>query len=410
MSAEFRIDPARYLRAFCCRGTAGRHDQVKSTSVLNRLLSPICFLLVATLQFLPAKTTSIDEVYSQYCPIDSSENHSTYTIYPNGDLFLEISYLQISSQTTQEGHPIAWIGSDGERNTIQAVDLVRGEIFRQFTLDVTKEGDWEAIGRGPCTEDTDGPTCLYFGNTGNNEARFCRNQNCTRGREVVEIYKVQEPDLLQFTRNSNVTIPVAKILIDYHHVDMPTNRADCEAIFVDPVGDYQGGKPGDLYLVTKSRADLQRLLKVPDEHKTMTSGEIKMFTAIPLAVPYNRGESQWSGADISESGTLIALTNGNQIKFFSRPPNMTVAEAISRAPCEFSSKTKRGRMAQQFESVAFYNGDVADASECKDSIQCSVTVFVHGLIFESTQTSNTRQGAFPTSSPSIRKPASFRPS
>jgi len=56
-------------------------------------------------------------------------------------------------------------------------------------------------------------------------------------------------------------------------------------------------------------ADFQRLLKVPEEQKNMTRGEVNLFNLMPLAVPCNPDESKWSGSDVSQSGTLIAHTN-----------------------------------------------------------------------------------------------------
>jgi hypothetical protein len=403
----------------------------RSIQVLHYPWSSSCVLLVAIQVFFSnilmvvADNYGDTSYYAYHCPIGRS-SPTKYAVKPSGNLFNEVSYIQISSQTTNNGDPVAWVGSDGAQGTIQAVDLKSGEILRQYTLNVPIEGDWESVGMGPCTESRRGPTCLYFGNVGNNGAHGCRDRTCVEGRATVTIYKLEEPDLSR-TSLTEVKLPVATIVADYNHAGMPTVRADSEALFVDPVGDTQGGKPGDLYLVTKfpNAPQLQRLVKVPDDHKRMNiaKGETRAFSLIPQGTPFSTsGKHVWKGGDIAENGSLIALTDGNKVHFFPRPPHITMADAIARPSCVFGSDTDIGGNARQYETVSFHKGAVADASECRRKKSCTVFVNEYELQFSSpeprlvlpdvtyaptTSQSPTRQpSAAPTRTPTDRPTAS----
>ncbi len=80
----------------------------------------------------------------------------------------------------------------------------------------------------------------------------------------MRIYKFKEPELQKRTIDK---LDYVTLILDYHHVDLPTDRADCETLFVDFSGDGVGGNRGDIYLVTKfpSAKHLQRVVKVPVE-------------------------------------------------------------------------------------------------------------------------------------------------
>jgi hypothetical protein len=121
------------------------------------------------------------------------------------------------------------MGSDGPQNEIIAVNIETGNIIKKFLLDVTLEGDWESMSLGPCNS-TNVTRCLYIGNMGNNLAHSCTDKNCTKGKALVYIYKLEEPNINEIYNGSS--IKVSTLIINYSAFNFPTNRADSESLFV----------------------------------------------------------------------------------------------------------------------------------------------------------------------------------
>ena len=306
--------------------------------------------------------------------------------------FYDVSYMEFSQQTTLEDHPILWIGSDGKRNGICAVDLITGTIIQTFRFEgIDKEGDYEAMALGPCTSDPyDDAICIYLGDVGNNIAGWCEDQSCEYGRDKVKVYKFVEPDLSALSGGDNggeTNIAVSTLILDYHHGDLPTNRADCESLFVDYTGDDVGGCKGDIYLVTKFpyQEYLERLVKVPAHvHEELRPSDEIQFSVLPVGTPW--GDSLlWTSGAMPLDGTLIALRDYYRIYFFPRSGNVTVSEALEQPPCEFTSNTIFGDKEEiWFETVTFFGRDlIAEAPECtRPNKGCNVSVTVYGLTYD----------------------------
>ena len=124
------------------------------------------------------------------------------------------------------------MGSDGFQNSISAVNVEDEKIINTYKLDVPPQaqGDWESMSIGPC--DSKGTkSCIYIGNTGNNLAEFCLDQNCHTGRPLVYIYKLEEPDINAFN-DLNSSLQVATLVVNFKKSGFPTNRANSESLFV----------------------------------------------------------------------------------------------------------------------------------------------------------------------------------
>ena len=336
--------------------------------------------------------------YTQYCPSGRSNYTVAFTIQPVADVFNEVSYMKFSQQT-YNGHQVLWVGSDGPQSSIRAVDLETGEIAKSYMLDILIKSatDWETLSLGPCTSLPNSKQCLFVGDTGNNQAQLCHDQSCSNGRDEVFVYKFEEPDLSQ---SGDDVVSVTTLALNYHHSGLPTNRADCESMFVDSTGDNSGGKPGDIYLVTKfvvaKSLHLSRLVKVPvEEHENLSVGDTHRFSVLPAGKPYE--EKIWTDADMSEDGRLIAIRDYERVFFFPRPPFMSVGEALSSPTCQFVSWTSKSNKEKQFEGVSMIGSLLAEASECEMRAQCEVVVNTRNLVFDKSRFDV--HSSFPTSAP-----------
>mmetsp|Transcript_40948 Transcript_40948/g.60131 ORF Transcript_40948/g.60131 Transcript_40948/m.60131 type:complete len:336 (-) Transcript_40948:134-1141(-) len=312
-------------------------------------------------------------------------------IKPSGKRFIEVSYMAYSEQK-YKNHNVMWAGSDGKQNELSAVDLDTGKIIKTFHLDIEERGDWESMSLGPCSSSGE-EVCIYIGNVGNNKAQWCCEEyiddqgNCEYGRDHVEVYKFVEPDLSAQTSNRNVK--VSTLILDYHHEDMPSSRADCETLFLDYTGDDAGGKQGDMYLVTKfpGAQHLQRVVKVPVEiHEGLQKSEKIEFSVIPVGAPYLKGyENYWTGGDMTTDGTMIALRDYWRVHFIPRPRTLSIGQALERKPCDFTSDTNYDIRKEEayFEAVAMMGRKrMAETHECTKKNKCTVAITVYRLKYD----------------------------
>jgi hypothetical protein len=322
-----------------------------------------------------------------YCPVGRKELSSSneVTLMTNN-----ISYMVQSRQTYKYGpsgdfHNVAWIGSNGSQDSISAIDLTTGELICTYELSFHADSaaamgpagnnDWESMSLGPCTTWANAPDlCLYLGNTGNDAAEYCLpNQACPGARSVVEIYKLVEPNinLACPSPSSSSPVGVATIQVDYTHEAMPLTFADSNALFVDFAGDdSRGGSSGDIYMVTKYKAQgdlLSRVVKIPvrtHANLSLTPNSITPhpLKAMPVAAP---GGLLWTGADMSTDGRLITLRDMEYVYFYSRRLDQSVEAAILAGPCPFASRTA-SRGVDLFETVALVDNrdQMVEVSEC----------------------------------------------
>ena len=350
----------------------------------------------------PSKPTPSNPTPSNPTPPHPTTSPQIPTLCPNGRTalskvnikpyqgkFNEVSYMAFSKQTYQ-GHAVVWVGSDGPQTSLHAVNFATGNLIGAYTLAgiSTTSSDWESISLGPCGSSILSKTCVYVGNMGNNWAQNCINRTCTLGRDVVEIYKLEEPDI---NSNNTKSVVVVTLKLNYHHPGFPVNRADSEAMFVDWTGDSAGGYPGDIYVISKSpnNSTFVRIAKIPvSVHEMLLPGQtLPPYSMFPLGRP--SGNHSWTGADMSLNGKLMALRTLGSVYFFPRVlGSQTVASALTLPPCSYVSQTQTGAPNQkQFEAVAFMESAgsiyLTEASECDNQAECTVPVHVYLLLFPS---------------------------
>jgi len=282
------------------------------------------------------------------CPnIRSWPAPSKYILNPSAELLDAVSCMAFSEeQHTAEGHPIAWVASAGYQTAIHAVDFLAGTLLASIELtniNQLENPDWQSMALGPCSSSIISSTCIYIGNLGNTQAHDCVDQSCESGRQVVEVYKLKEPNIKEvLLRQSElqevltVRAQVATLLLNYSHPSFGISRNDAQTLFVDWHGDTAGGVPGDVYIVTKNPNSSKgsTIAKIAvEKHQHLFPGDIISIRLIAVGNPH-RNIMPVDGA-MSSSARLIALRTLDYIYFYPRSLSQTVVESLEQPPCNF---------------------------------------------------------------------------
>eukprot|EP00526_Cylindrotheca_closterium_P008801 CAMPEP_0113619924 /NCGR_PEP_ID=MMETSP0017_2-20120614/10135_1 /TAXON_ID=2856 /ORGANISM="Cylindrotheca closterium" /LENGTH=500 /DNA_ID=CAMNT_0000529543 /DNA_START=41 /DNA_END=1543 /DNA_ORIENTATION=- /assembly_acc=CAM_ASM_000147 len=308
------------------------------------------------------------------CPIiqrvDVSTRLEINDPFTNDD-WNEVSGIAVSpTQRGPSGAPVFFGHNDGPSNlkTFAAWDSGTGKRLKTMNLQSNSHlplfhQDWEDMTIGKCGPNTN-ESCIYLADTGDNQAQIS-GSNSQRGGRPYTIYKIKEPRLNEIPDNVVLRAEdyVSVLQFDYRHGSSPTRYANCEAIFADHKG--WGGEVGDIYLVTKWNTDrsraLNRLFKIPAS-AWGGFGHVRGYQ--PFAVGEYRGNSrgsfyhyEWTGADMSRDGTLIALTWTDETHIFQRCPGEAVGDAVARqnvGSCvQYRNPLEGANPGNQYEAVSF---------------------------------------------------------
>jgi hypothetical protein len=303
-------------------------------------MAPSIATLLAKLLAIGLTTVSVN-AEQHFCPIIASFEDDKSI---QSSSFDEISGLCMSpSQIAPSGQPVLFGVNDrgGGGQRIGVFDSGTGERLMSLRIrsSVATNKDWESLTIGSCGATGENKTCLYIADTGDNRARTSSGDTSQRNSRY-RLIKIEEP-LLEYYQDGD-TLPDSTISVlhfTYRSLSSPTNRADCEAVFLDHAGWGEGGAIGDLYLVTKwGKSDAKRktrLFKFPTTVWLNTTDRYE-----PEAVgSYDGGGSlmgyTWTGADSSFDGTLVSLVgytddHEDTTNFlFLRCPGSTMAEALA---------------------------------------------------------------------------------
>jgi len=370
--ARCYVAPSRIKRPSCFRSLCVLFILVQLMPLLTARKFPLA-------EQINQRSLETESIMNAYCPTGRVKK-SVFKIAPM-EKFAEVSYMAYSNQT-YKGKTVVWMGSDGFQNSISAVDIENGVVVNSYKLDITfqDKGDWESLSVGPCYSYGTNQ-CIYIGNMGNNRADLCTDTDCQTGRAEVYIYKLKEPNINEIYDSSS--LPVATLIIRYAKSNFPTNRANSESLFIDHTGDKMGGKPGDLYFITKfrSREDLQRVGKISvDLHGHLTPGSSTNVSI--TAVGKISQTATWTDGTMNREGNLIAIRSWNRIWFYPRNSSQTIAAALESEVCPFVSQSTIDWDQTQFESVTFMPFPYyAEASECILGEQCTLDISLYKLLF-----------------------------
>ena len=281
--------------------------------------------------------------------------------------FNEISGLALSpTQTAPSGDPLLFginDGGGGERLGMFNSATGRRLLTLKLPINVFPNKDWESMTIGSCGSTGVNRTCLYIADIGDNTARSSNGSRTSRNATTpYRILKMKEPVLKDFSATNNV-IPMSYLsILTFNYLDplSPTRYADCEAMFLDHTGWGNGGRIGDLYLVTKwdenKKRSNNRLFKIPASAWPSSMGGSRTVAFSPKAVGrYNEEDglmqNTWTEADATFDGTLIALGTMYKNYVFLRCPGATVAETLTAGarPCLRWNSPSPG----QVETISF---------------------------------------------------------
>ena len=175
-----------------------------------------------------------------------------------------------------------------------------------------------------------------------------------------------------------------------------------ESLFVDWVG-VNGTfleNAGDIYIPTKGLCG-GGVGKIPvSVHRDLQPGQVVWDYGMAMVVrdPPVQGAinmtcsdpafREWTGADLRRDGRLLILIRGGppaSVYFFPRPPDQSIATALSRYPCHFVANSEidllpTGR--SKYEAVAFVDRSglqFAEMSECIGN--CIPPLFQYNLLY-----------------------------
>ena len=181
------------------------------------------------------------EKRNKLCPKNRKYPPTKYLITPyvddDGYDLGEISHIAFSNYTDNSGnYHYAYVASDKKQTSLKLVrfenkknninnDNNVGNVVAVLKLnniinDNFDEADWEDISLGPCSKHNK-KTCIHIANTGSNND----------DRDVLQIYKIYEPDLssLNLDVNSPDMLDISAITINYSYGEgFLDNYNDCK--------------------------------------------------------------------------------------------------------------------------------------------------------------------------------------
>ena len=207
-----------------------------------------------------------------------------------------------------------WVHNDSGDGPVLHAMSYQGERRATLTLENTGSRDWEDMAGFRL----DGREYLLIADTGDNGGL----------RSTLSLHIIAEPDQIADAR----TTPAWSI-----HFRWPDGPRDCEAVAVDV-------QAGIVLLIGKKRSppDLFSLPLRPNDDHIQTAEPIGLLAGIvqPTAEDlrrnprFGRYRSQITGADLDDSGLLLAVLNYRRAHVYPRRPGESWGTAVARAPIE----------------------------------------------------------------------------
>ncbi len=219
---------------------------------------------------------------------------------------------EISGIAVSRSQQIIWAHNDSgdEDGQFYAIDF-DGKLRGTFVLKNAKSKDWEDMS----IVEQDGKSYLYFGDTGDNDARAGNE-----GRSKVRVYRIEEPTV-DLSATPNVAIEIE----DYHTYTFtyPDGATDCESLFADP-------RTGDLFFLEKKNAGFVHFFRAPKPIDGSTT-ILEKLDGIDISSLDYPGSMTTAGS-ISKDGKWIVVRTYNSVLLFPWRQDETFSAAVSIAP------------------------------------------------------------------------------
>ena len=217
------------------------------------------------------------------------------------------SLVEASGLAASRQNPgVLWVHNDSGKGAQLFAIGDDGRALATYRPTGIRNRDWEslAIGPGPAA----GVDYLFIGDIGDNKAR----------RRSITVYRIPEPVL---SVGDEIPLPGGVAL----EMVYPDGAHNAEVLLSDP-------RTGDLYIVTKSRADgVSGIYRYPFPHaagSTVTLEHVASHT-----FPGKKFERAATGGDISADGSEVVVRTHTRAYLWAREPGSTVAAAFAAPPC-----------------------------------------------------------------------------
>jgi len=252
-----------------------------------------------------------------------------------GESFGKVSDSQINEcsglAASRKEADLYWINNDSGDGPVLYGIRKNGKHVARLRVENAGSNDWEDIAIGPGPDGS--KSYIYIADVGDNFRR----------RGTVQIYRLEEPEVPEDSNPyEEIKVQAERFDVTYPH----GKKYDCEAVFIDQ-GDAAKAQntSGRVYFITKG--DNQNMnpewrggdlfyVDLPQKSSSVDIQETHIRLDIVLA----------TGADMTPSGSLIAVRTYGEIRIY--PRAHSVERSLAKQPCGVASENER-----QGEAVAF---------------------------------------------------------
>jgi hypothetical protein len=228
--------------------------------------------------------------------------------------------VELSGLVASRAHPgVLWAHNDsGDEPRVFALRADDGAHLGTYAVLDALALDWEDLALGPHL----GDDALFIGDIGDN----------AHLRATIRVFVLPEPAVTPEQALVEGEAPGATELT----LSYPNGPENAEAMFVEP-------DSGDLYVLTKTETGASDVYRKAAPH---AAGDTVLERV--AALPSRPGDPHVTGADISPDGARILVRSYDHAFLYLRPAGGSVADALSRLPCDVPQVEE-----PQGEAIAF---------------------------------------------------------
>ena len=248
----------------------------------------------------PAPIKPPDSFFSKYYDVTSLPVSNSFSDPKSWGTVADPSLEEISG--IAPSHAIAkglWVEEDsGNENKIYLLDN-SGNMLADFQMTSVQNRDWEdlSISTGP----TPDVRYIYLAETGDNKHIY----------QTKTIYRFPEPSFTDKTFPFSGQVNTVDEII-FH---FPDGKKNSEAVMIDP-------STNDIYVISKENLAVIYVARYPQPLNQ--DFEITKLGIIPI--------TDVTAADISSDGNEVVIKNYNQIFYWKKIPNESIADLLQQTP------------------------------------------------------------------------------
>lgn len=215
---------------------------------------------------------------------------------------------------------VFWTMNDSGGDPVLFAFDSTGRDLGAFRVVGARNQDWESLAIGPCQGTTPAATCLFVGETGDNNER----------RKTRRIYRVPEPRVLGRAGAIDTTATATMLVFTY--ADRPH---DVEGMYVSA--------DGAVHLITKGRSGgILHYRLAPDAWRENGRAVAERADSLPI-IPDLRARRSITDAAIAPGGRHVAVRTYHAVYVFrSHPATGAIETAVAPTECDVRGLRERG--------------------------------------------------------------------